>query len=39
MSLDDTEQPKVVSVDTETGEILGEQQRGTVINFRKAAAQ
>lgn len=39
MSLDDEEKPNVVSVDTETGEILGEQHRGTVINFRKASAQ
>lgn len=41
MSLDDEEKPNVVAVDVDTGEIINKppHQRGTVINFRSAAAQ
>lgn len=43
MSTDDIESPKVIidgkTVDTETGEVIKEQQKGVVLNFKKAVAQ
>lgn len=43
MSTDDIETPKVIidgkTVDTETGEVLKEQPKGVVLNFRTAVAQ
>lgn len=38
-SIDDLDSQGVVSVDINTGENIDEKSRGTVINFRKAAAQ
>ena len=43
MSTDDIEAPKVImgdnTVDTETGEVIKEHQKGVVLNFKKAVAQ
>lgn len=43
MSTDDLQAPKVIidgnTVDTETGEVIKEHQKGVVLNFKKAVAQ